>query len=267
VSLLRNRFNTKGSQAAPPQRPPSQTGLRRGPYARLERLWRVLFASLLLDPLLIVLGSPQLIDSQLSERIAIVTATMLLPFIAQESLYRGIAKLRNMNARQLETNQLLLPVVAGLLLAIIICIKVLQLGHLSGVWGLTFSLLILLFTLRAVVQSIRNTWNHTQHLKRDGWTRLELWEQQLVVLSLAPQALARSISLCGALSYGAEKQWATFLAYFTVSTLFLGMLRPARRFFVGFCRKCKQPVPIVFVDIGGCLRCDEDLRRAYEQGR
>jgi uncharacterized BrkB/YihY/UPF0761 family membrane protein len=146
-------------------------------------------------------------------------------------------------------------------------IKVLQLTHLTGIWVIGIAVFIMLLALQAIMQTVRKTWKHTQNLQRDGWNRLELWEQQLVLLALTPQILARGISLSAALSQQAQDQWLNFLLHFTVSALFLGMLRPHRRFFVGFCRTCKQPVPIVFVNVGGCLRCDENLRNLYEQSR
>jgi hypothetical protein len=41
------------------------------------------------------------------------------------------------------------------------------------------------------------------------------------------------------------------------------MLRPNRDLFVGMCKSCKHPVPIVFQDLGSCLHCDANLRIAY----
>ncbi len=256
MTLLRKTLSAKASQTKP----------RRGPFTRLERLWYIIFSTLFIDPFIALAGLERL-HPDLALRGAILSALALLPFLAQDSLYKGIAALRNLNARQLERHQFLLPMIVGVILVLVVTLKVLPLGRLAGFWGLAFFLVVMVLTLQGVAQSVRKTWSHTQNLKKDAWARLELWENQLVLLSLAPQLLARSISLYGALSQGTPNQWPTFMLFFAVSLLFLGMLRPSRRLFMGFCRKCKQPVPIVFVDLGGCLQCDEGLRQSYQQER
>jgi hypothetical protein len=228
----------------------------------LERIWTILALSLLADPLLL-LCEPGRIDPRQALSWATVAALVLLPFLAQEALYRAMAALRILNAKQLESKPFLIPLMSGVFVGGIIALKILSLLQISGVWGLALIVLITAATLHGIAHSLRTNARHSHMIKTDAWSRLLQWESQLVVLSLIPLLIARSISLVGALSIGAEVSPLRFLVFFSISVMFLAMLRPTKRLFIGFCKKCKQPVPIVFVDLGSCIQCDEKLRAAY----
>jgi hypothetical protein len=228
----------------------------------LERVWTILLISLLADPL-ISLCQPAQITPDRALSWAIVAGLVLLPFLAQEALYRAIAALRILNTKQLETKPFIIPLLSAVFIGGIIVLKILSLVQIGGVWGLAVLVLITAATLHGVAGALRTNAQHARAIKSDAWSRLLLWESQLVVLSLIPLLIARSISLLGAFSTSLDVSPTRFLLFFSVSVLFLAMLRPTKRLFVSFCKKCKQPVPIVFVDLGSCIQCDEKLQAAY----
>jgi hypothetical protein len=232
-----------------------------GPFTRLNAIWSVLCGSLVIDPLL-ALYQPATISSDVALTVVIFAAIILVPCIAQESLFKGIAALRALNAKQLERHTRLIPLLIGVGVASVVVLKALSLSNLSGTWGIALIALMLIATVRSVVATVQKTISHTEALKTDLWSRLIQWESQLVALSLAPLLLARGISLVGALSTSALVSTAYFPFLFATSALYLAMLRPTKNLFVGLCKRCKHPVPIVFLDLGGCINCDERLQQA-----
>ena len=134
--------------------------------------------------------------------------------------------------------------------------------------GLSYLFLIIAGVVVVAIAASFRTALKQQRIERDlmaekPWLQIERWEMQLVTLVLIPLVAARAISLCGVFIAAPADDVVTRLPFLIVSALFLGMLKPDKRLFLGHCKRCKLSVPIVLVDYGSCIRCDQRLLVSY----
>ena len=241
----------------------SSPRVRKGPHARTHLLWQILLFSLPLDPLITLSISPR-IPGQLAIHIAILHAAVILPFLAQHSLHVSLSKLRNFHLRSLDHSTSFLSLVVFAFLGLGVALKMALVFNLPRAVAAIF--LLILFP--AVVKQIRDAHKQSKQdrelFSKNPWVKVQRWEQQMIIFVTLPLILARLIGVYGALALPPENEGEIFQVTFTlVSALFLGMLQPNRSNFVGMCKKCKHPVPIVFQDVGSCLQCDGMLRASY----
>lgn len=236
--------------------------VRKGPHTRTLLLWQILLGSLILDPL-IPLVVPPAMPIEFAVSIATVCALGTLPFLAQASMHRILSNLRHLHSRSLDVGSKTVPLSLFVGAVAVILLKVLMFAHLPRPLIIAI-LLFLVFGSRKFITQVRKQSDEDKALfAANPWAKVQRWEQQVLVFATLPLLLARSISVWGALAAFPPGEELTRLVFVVVSALFLGMLRPDRSFFVGMCKRCQHPVPIVFQDIGTCMNCDVNLRVAY----
>jgi hypothetical protein len=155
------------------------------------------------------------------------------------------------------------PLTIGLGAGMVVLCKLLLFADLPNTLLVPLLLLALWASRAYVTQVITQTTQDKALFASNPWAKVERWEHQVMVFAMLPLLLARAIALCGDVAELSADHDHIRLLFIGVSAIFLGMLRPERSFFVGLCRTCKHPVPIVFQDIGSCLSCDVRLRIAY----
>jgi hypothetical protein len=252
VRVLPNKTKSNGSSER----------VRRGPHARTYLVWQILFGSLFIDPLIPII-TPLRIPFGLATTIATWCAVGTLPFLAQERVHRLLSKLRLLHSKSLDAGSKAIPSALSIGAAVVILFKISMFANLPP--GLFAPLiLIVIWASRKFLSQVTTQTAHDKALfSSNPWAKVERWEHQVIVFAILPLILARAIALCGDLAdLDADHEHAR-LIFLGISAIFLGMLRPERSFFVGLCRSCKHPVPIVFQDIGSCLSCDMRLRLAY----
>ena len=240
----------------------SSERVRRGPHARTYLVWQILFGSLFIDPLIPII-TPLRIPFELATTIATGCAVGTLPFLAQERVHRLLSKLRLLHRKSLDAGSKAIPSALSIGAAVVILFKISMFANLPP--GLFAPLiLVVIWASRKFLSQVTTQTAHDKALfSSNPWAKVERWEHQVIVFAILPLILARAIALCGDLAdLDADHEHAR-LIFLGISAIFLGMLRPERSFFVGLCRSCKHPVPIVFQDIGSCLSCDMRLRLAY----
>ena len=238
-----------------------QSRIRRGPHARTHLLWCILLGSLVADPLIPLLTTPQ-IPLEIATLVAALCAIMSLPFIAQTSLHNLLSRLRHMHTESLKGSRGLAYGLTGSAIIFLVG-KGLLATKLSPFLGLAF-ILILASGLRSyATKFLKQAAEDKKLFESNPWAQVQRWEQQLIVFVSLPLLLARVIGLCGAFADIPPEDASVRFVFLGVSALFLGMLQPNRPFFIGYCRRCKHPTPIVFQDMGCCLNCDAGLRMAY----
>lgn len=238
-----------------------QSRTRRGPHARTHLLWSILLGSLVADPLIPLITTPQ-IPLELATSVAVLCAVLSLPFIAQTSLHALLSRLRHMHAESLKGSR-------GLAYGLTGSAVILLLG--KGLLAAKISPILTLIIFLIVASGLRSYMStflkqgeeDKQLFKANPWAQVQRWEEQLIVFVSLPLILARVIGLCGAFADVPPDLSSVRFVFLGVSALFLGMLQPNRPFFIGYCRRCKHPTPIVFQDMGCCLNCDAGLRMAY----
>ncbi len=236
--------------------------MRRGPHAKTTLVWQLLLGSLIIDPF-IPLITPARIPFDLATTIATWCAIGTLPFLAQSSVHKILSKLRVLHAKSLDVGSKAVPLSLGLGAAMVVLFKILMFANLPPAILVPVVLVILWASRKYVTQASAQTARYKALFEANPWAKVERWEHQIIVFAMLPLLLARTIALCGDLADLTADEESMRLIWIGVSLLFLGMLRPDRSFFVGLCRTCKRPVPIVFQDIGSCLSCDARLRIAY----
>jgi len=252
VRVLPNKTKSNGSSER----------VRRGPHARTYLVWQILFGSLFIDPLIPII-TPLRIPFELATTIATGCAVGTLPFLAQERVHRLLSKLRLLHRKSLDAGSKAIPSALSIGAAVVILFKISMFANLPP--GLFAPLiLVVIWASRKFLSQVTTQTAHDKALfSSNPWAKVERWEHQVIVFAILPLILARAIALCGDLAdLDADHEHAR-LIFLGISAIFLGMLRPERSFFVGLCRSCKHPVPIVFQDIGSCLSCDMRLRLAY----
>lgn len=240
----------------------SSQRIHKGPHARTYLLWQLLLASLVLDPLIPALTTPQL-PLELAISLATLCAVGTLPFLAQGVVHRGLSKLRHLHSRSLEVGSKTIPLSLAVGAGTVILVKLIMFAHLPPAVLLALMLLVLAGGRKYISQMSKQSTEDKVLFASNPWAKVQRWEHQVIVFATLPLLFARGISLCGALAALPADEETTRLIFISVSALFLGMLRPDRDFFVGICKRCKHPVPIVFQDLGSCLNCDVNLRVAY----
>ncbi len=240
----------------------SSQRVRRGPHAKTYLVWQVLIASLILDPLVPLIASPR-IPLDLATTIATWCALGILPFLAQERLHRILSKLRLLHSKQVAVGSQTIPISLAVSAGLVILFKIFMFAQLPAVALLIFALVVLWGSRKYLYQVRTQTARDKELFAINPWAKVERWEHQVLVFAVLPLLLARAIGVCGDLADIPSDTGATRSLFIAVSALFLAMLRPDRSLFIGLCKSCKRPVPVVFQDIGSCLSCDERLRIAY----
>lgn len=240
----------------------SSERVRRGPHAKTYLVWQILIGSLVIDPFVPLVTSLRA-PLDLATTIATWCAIGTLPFLAQERVHQALSKLRVLHTKNLAIGSHTVPLSLGFGAAVIVFSKIYMFANLPPSLLAPLVLLVLFASRKYLKQVSTQTESDKALFASNPWAKVERWEQQVIVFALLPLLLARAIGLCGALADVSPHEEYVRLLFIGLSALFLGMLRPDRSFFVGLCRKCKHPVPIVFQDIGSCLSCDARLRIAY----
>ncbi len=240
----------------------SSQRVRRGPHGKTYLVWQVLIASLIVDPLIPLIVSPR-IPRDLATTIATCCAIAILPFLAQERLHRTLSKLRLLHVKSLNVGSQTIPLLLAVSAGIVILFKVLMFAQLPAVGIVVVALVVLWGSRKYLCQVRTQTAQDIELFASNPWAQVERWEDQVLVFAVLPLLLARAIGVCGDLADISPDAGATRSLFITVSALFLAMLRPDRSLFIGLCKNCKRPVPVVFQDMGSCLSCDERLRIAY----
>ncbi len=225
-------------------------------------LWQTLLLSLGLDLLLATVVTPRVPISS-GFTLAILSAVMVLPFIDQQRVHKTLGQLRSAHKKGLASASATIPVAMVTLATVALLGKTLAFVEVSGLFPAIVVVIMLGGVIKHTLNSYREGQKDIESLRSNAWSKVARWEQQLVIISLAPMLLARAISFYGVLSIVPEESGALRLIFFGTSLLLLLILRPHKPFFLSTCQRCKQPVPIVLSDLGSCLSCDKDLREKF----
>jgi hypothetical protein len=237
---------------------PSSPAPRRGPHSILTRLWKVVAISLLIDPLLWSLPHP-ILPQAIAEQGALLCALLTIPFLNQVSICNRVSALRRGNKAALEGKTKRFRGIFLALLLIALVLKPLMVGRVDNVATLVLVAFLVLGAIKSAKHAIEKEKASHELFKNSPWSHISQWEAQLVTILGAPMMFARAVSLLLTLGATADTATLSTLVGFLVSATLMTMLKPERRFFIGFCGRCKHPVPIVFVDYGSCPLCDERL--------
>jgi len=238
-----------------------QSRIRRGPHARTHLLWHILLGSLVADPLIPLITTPQ-IPLELATSVAVLCAMFILPFLAQSSLHSLLSRLRHMHLKSLDGSRGLTYGLTSAAVLILIS-KIALAAKVAPLFGLAFVIIIVAGARSYLKKFLQQAEDDKKLFESNPWAKVQRWEQQLIVFVSLPLILARVISLCGAFAELPSDNTSLRFVFLGVSALLLGLLQPNRPFFIGYCRRCKHPTPIVFQDMGSCLNCDAGLRVAY----
>lgn len=240
----------------------SSERVRRGPHAKTHLAWQLILGSLILDPFIPLITSLR-IPLELASTIATWCAIGTLPFLAQDRVHRTLSKLRLLHTKSLDAGSKAVPISLAFGAAAVVLFKISMFTNLPPALLAPLALVVIWASRKFLTQVTAQTAQDKALFSSNPWAKVERWEHQVIVFAMLPLILARAIGLCGDLAeLDAEHEYAR-LIFLGTSAVFLGMLRPERSFFVGLCKTCKRPVPIVFQDIGSCLSCDIRLRVAY----
>ena len=235
------------------------TKRRIGPFARLSKVWVIVFLSLLLDGVL-VFSQIVIIAPERAQIISIICGIFILPFLNQGNISRFLARIRgiqgrNRNSGKTAASRLLVgTAIGGLILT-----KLLLLPSISNFVSLIVTGGLIVGIILSARHFLSEAHKHSNALLASPWLYIQLWERQMLILYILPIVAARCISLCGALSTHATDDSVTSASYPIASAILLLALKPARSSFIGWCKKCKAPTPIAFVDYGTCPACDGAL--------
>jgi len=174
-----------------------------------------------------------------------------------------LSKLRILHSQSLEVGSKAIPLSLALGAGAVILVKLFMFAHLPPAALVAVMVCILAGARKYISQMSKQGAEDKALFAANPWAKVQRWEQQVIIFATLPLLFARAISVCGALAALPPEDGTTRLIFIAVSALFLGMLRPDRGFFVGMCKRCKHPVPVVFQDLGSCLHCDINLRIAY----
>lgn len=169
-----------------------------------------------------------------------------------------------MHSQSLEVGSKTIPLSLALGAGGVIILKFLMFMHLPPAVLIAVLLFVVAGSRKYISQMSKQGAEDKALFATNPWAKVQRWEHQVLVFATLPLLFARAISVCGAFAELPPGNDVTRLVFIGVSALFLGMLRPDRDFFIGICKKCKHPVPIVFQDLGSCLNCDGNLRIAYQ---
>ncbi len=240
------------SLARPGAQPPSV-------YGAIHRAWNALFLSLALDPFIALYSKP-IFSLHFAFQLCIPVTLALIPFLSQGILQGALGELRGSQKRALDKQLSPLMQLALASVAILGSSKFFFAQNFDLGPALVVVVLLVLGTGKTISKLIRDMNADKDRFRENPLAQVTRWEEQLVVLSIVPIALARGVSLMGSLSVNEETiPLVALLPFLATSFLMIAMLQPKRELFVGFCKRCKQPVPIVMVALGACLKCDTSL--------
>ncbi len=252
VRVLPNRINSSRSSER----------VRKGPHARSHLVWQILFGSLVLDPMLpMVLSPPLPVDAAVL--LGLLCALAALPFLAQRTVHRALSSLRVLHSKSLSVGSRALPITLAVSVGMVLILKVLMFSQVPRGILLLILAVVAWSSRKFITQVGKQTQDDKALFSSNPWAKVQRWEHQVIVFAILPLALARMISVAGALADLPADAQGERIIFIAVSAIFLGMLQPDRSFFIGTCKTCQRPVPIVFQDIGSCLSCDMNLRFAY----
>ncbi len=235
---------------------PSAPPVRRGPYGILSILWKVVAGSLFLDPLLWSLSHPMMTELA-AERGALLCGLLTIPFLNQGWICSRVSLLRKGNRKLIDGKSKHSRKLLVALLTAGVILKPLLLGRLDNVVAAILVGFLVLGAIKSVKHTIEKD-KETRELFQDSpQAHIAQWQAQLVTIVGIPFMLAIAVSLLTTYSYLSASNSTLAAAGFLTSGLLLAMLKPEKRFFVGFCARCKHPAPIAYVDYGSCPRCDE----------
>jgi hypothetical protein len=254
MPLLNRRLQSKTS-GRPSGQPPSV-------YGAIHTAWQALFLSLALDPFIALYSKP-LFSLPFAFQLCIPVTLTLIPFLSQGILQGALGELRGTQKRALDKKITPLMQLALATLAILGSSKFLFAQSFEFGPALVIIVLVLFGTGKTISKLMSEMKADRERFRKNPLAQVTRWEEQLVVLSIAPIALARGVGLVGALSaHGEAAPLIALLPFLVTSSIMVAMLKPRRELFTGFCKRCKQPVPIVMVALGSCLRCDASLTGA-----
>jgi hypothetical protein len=248
MTVLRTQQKLKHQPSSPPN--------HRGPHSILSVIWKLISLSLLLEPLLWSLPHPNL-PQAIAERAALLCSILTLPFLNQASVCNRVGALRRANKAAVDGKSKRFRGIFVALLILAILLKPLLVGRVDNMAAVVLVAFLIFGAIKSARYAIEKEKSSRELFKDSPWSHISQWEAQLVTIVGIPIALARVVSLCSTLSVAATP--LSNLAAFLVSGILLAMLRPEKRFYLGFCEQCKHPVPIVFVDYGSCPLCDKRL--------
>jgi hypothetical protein len=232
---------------------------RTGPHTRLSAMWRWMFLSVALDgAAAIFLGSA--LSALQAQIIATVCTLVTLPFLNQQVVAKRAASLRKWQSDSRTSGNRGFKVILGVSLAGIVVVKLLLLPSINTIAAVIVAAILLLGIVSSVQHVLRETRAQSKALLDSPRLHVALWERQLIVLFSIPIIAARIISLCGALSVGRATTPALNVIYLLVGIMLLAAMKPERSAFIGWCRRCRSPTPVAFVEYGSCPRCDDQLR-------
>lgn len=237
-----------------------RTSNRRGSlHGTILTIWNVVLLSLALDPLIVLYSKPQL-----SPPLALFAATVVgfatLPLLSQSSLQNILAQLRGMQKRSNKRASSSATVAIIGMVALVASAKLMLLPQLDITRALFIGVFIIFAIFKSASDLLRVMRNERILFVKNPLAQVVRWEEQLVIFCSIPFFMARAISFFGALSVDPnEISGPNFAPFFLCSFVLLALMKPQKAHFEGYCRRCKQPIPIVLVTMGSCPRCDDTL--------
>ena len=229
-------------------------------FERVNLCWTILLLSALLDPFLSTILIPR-VKIEVAYSAALLCIGVIIPLLDQHRWQRALGFLRSMHKRSLtekasfaSTALIAVVVIASLVKGLFFA------ASFKGLLGMVFALFLLVALVQATLKGLAERKQEREQFTLTPRSQIERWEEQLLILSVAPMVVARIISGLGVLSAFPVVDWPQRLPFFLLGFILMVMLQPERRTFQGICPRCKQPVPRVLVEMGSCYRCNEGLR-------
>jgi hypothetical protein len=229
-------------------------------YSKILQLWQIMFLSCGAD-VIIFSRHPNALSHETAVFFSLITAGLLFPLLSQSRLHRFLQLLRASQKKNLQEDRKIIVGSAIVMALLATSAKLFLAIKLPLIPAFILVGAILIAAMRGSKKFIEEIRKERERFKNNPLSQIERWEEQVVALSLIPMFLARSIGLFGALQSSEVGASFEVVAPFTVvSVIFLAMLKPTPQMFRSFCRRCKQPVPLVVVSLGSCTQCDSNLK-------
>ena len=255
-----------------PVPPPTASSAGEHLFRRVALPWRLLIASLAVDPLLYQLHI-DFFTPAAAFQVAVACCLVIIPFLSQRRFHSYVGSLRSAQKRAVGSDKgiLLYMGIGGALLAG--ASKVFLAAQLPLLPAIVFTTILLIVAFQTGRKILRDFESERARFRDAPFAQVKSWEDQLVILQIAPMIIARAVGIIGAVQVfpreitgAVAPVWNTtsleqLLPFSLLSLILLGLLMPQRALFRAFCPKCKQPVPLVMTSLGSCLRCDPDLHR------
>jgi hypothetical protein len=244
--------------------PPPKNFQRKGLYTRISEIWRVIFASLLIDLLInatinhraATINTPQFSHYAL-EMASLICAAATLPFLNKALIFNLLSKLRRAQnkSRASRSSSPLLSWGSVILVLVLIVAKLTLLPSFNNLLSVGLALFLIIAAITSARHLLQETAIHAKSLVSSPWLYIPIWERQLIILFSLPIVLARMVSLLGVLSFNCGATYIFPLITTITSAILLLAMKPERRSFVGICKNCLAPAPIAYVEYGACPRC------------